>query len=123
VAARYLPQGQMARDLYEAMESARCEAVGARDMPGTAGNIDARIGHEAERKGYAQIRSQADAPLSVAAGYLVRHLATGRPLPKGADNVMGPVARLHRGRRRAARWRVWTGRAGRPGRLCRSPAR
>ena len=33
-AARYAPQGQMARDLMEAMETARCEAMGARDMPG-----------------------------------------------------------------------------------------
>ncbi len=87
-AAKYMPQGQMARDIYEAMETARCEAVGARTMPGTAGNIDARIGHEAERKGYAQIARPEDAPLPVAAGYLVRHLATGRPLPKGAANVM-----------------------------------
>ncbi len=86
---RYLPQGQMARDLYEAMEAARVEAVGAEYMPGTAGNIDAKIGSEAQRKGYDQIREAADAPLSVAAGYLIRHLATGRPLPPGADNVMG----------------------------------
>ncbi len=54
-AARYAPQGQMARDLYEAMETARCEAVGARAMPGTAGNIDAKIAHRGERKGYGQI--------------------------------------------------------------------
>ncbi len=86
--ARYQPQGGMARDLYEAMESARVEAVGARHMPGTAGNIDAKIAAEARRKGYDQIRDRADAPLSVAAGYLIRHLATGRPLPAGADNVM-----------------------------------
>ncbi len=85
---RYSPQGQLARDIYDAMETARCEAVGARDMPGTAINIDAKIGHEAERKGYAQIKSSADAPLSVAAGYLVRQLASGRALPKGADNVL-----------------------------------
>jgi len=85
--ARYMPQGQMARDLYDAMETARCEAVGARHMPGTASNIDARIAHEAERKGYAQIRSQAEAPLPVAAGYLIRQLATGRDLPRGADTV------------------------------------
>ncbi len=85
---RYMPQGQMARDLYEAMEVARCEAVGAQTMPGTAGNIDAKIASEAERKGYAQITKSQDAPLAVAAGYLVRHLATGRPLPKGADNVL-----------------------------------
>ena len=49
---RYVPDGQMARDIYEAMEMARCEAMGARDMPGTSGNIDARIQHEAVRKGY-----------------------------------------------------------------------
>ncbi len=87
-ALRYAPTGQLARDIYEAMELARCEAVGARAMPGTASNIDAKIAHEAERKGYSQITSAADAPLPLAAGYLVRHLATGRDLPKGADNVM-----------------------------------
>ena len=86
--SRYMPQGQMARDIYEAMETARCQAIGARAMPGTAGNIDARIAHEAARKGYDQARARADVPLAVAAGYLVRHLATGRPLPQGADNVM-----------------------------------
>ena len=88
IAAKYLPTGQMARDLYEAMETARCEAVGARAMPGTLGNIDAKIANEAERKGYGQIRAAQDAPLAQAAGYLVRHLATGRPMPGGAANVM-----------------------------------
>ncbi|MES2145209.1 MAG: cobaltochelatase subunit CobT [Pseudomonadota bacterium] len=86
-AARYAPTGPLARDIYDAMETARCEAVGARDMPGTAGNIDARIAHEADRKGYGQIRDRADASLAVAAGYLVRQLATGRDLPAAAGNV------------------------------------
>ncbi|MFP7570366.1 cobaltochelatase subunit CobT [Marivita sp. S2033] len=85
---RYAPPGDTARELYEAMETARCEAMGARDMPGTAGNIDAKIGHEAMRRGYDQITQAADAPLAMAAGYLVRHLATGRDLPEGAQNVM-----------------------------------
>ncbi|MCY1128544.1 cobaltochelatase subunit CobT [Frigidibacter sp. RF13] len=88
VAQKYMPQGQMARDLYDAMETARCEAVGARDMPGTLGNIDAKIANEAERRGYAQIRTAQEAPLAQAAGYLVRHLATGRPMPGGAGHVM-----------------------------------
>ena len=86
--ARYAPPGQMARDLYEAMETARCEAMGARDMPGTAGNIDAKIKAEATRLGYDQIAQASDAPLASAAGYLIRHLATGRKLPSGAQNVM-----------------------------------
>ncbi|MBM7069301.1 cobaltochelatase subunit CobT [Actibacterium sp. 188UL27-1] len=86
--ARYEPQGQMARDLYEAMETARCEAVGARAMPGTAGNIEAKIGNEAERRGYGQITNASEAPLAIAAGYLIRELATGRGLPDGAQNVL-----------------------------------
>ncbi|SLN35311.1 Aerobic cobaltochelatase subunit CobT [Roseovarius albus] len=86
--ARYSPPGEMARELYDAMETARCEALGARHMPGTAGNIDAKIGAEAQRRGYDQIREASDAPLPVAAGYLIRHLATGRDLPPAAQNVM-----------------------------------
>ena len=88
VSARYTPAGEMARELYDAMESARCEAMGAREMPGTAGNIDAKIGAEALRRGYDQIKDPSEAPLPVAAGYLIRHLATGRTLPRAADNVM-----------------------------------
>ena len=86
--SKYCPQGSIAQELYEAMEVARCEAMGARDMPGTAGNIDAKIGAEATQKGYEQITDRADAPLATATGYLIRHLATGRDLPAGAQNVM-----------------------------------
>lgn len=85
--ARFAPAGPMARELYEAMETARCEALGARDMPGALSNIDARIGADADRKGYGQIKAPADAPLAVAAGYIVRQAATGRALPSGAQHV------------------------------------
>src|SRR6056297_22483 len=61
--ARYARPGDMARDLYEAMETARCEAIGAREMPGTATNIDARIAQDAARLGFEQITNSADAPL------------------------------------------------------------
>ncbi len=86
--AKFLPTGEMAREIYEAMEIARCEAIGAKDMPGLASNIDVKIAHEARRQGYDQIRNPSDVPLSVAAGYLVRHLATHRDLPSDAHNVM-----------------------------------
>ncbi|WP_371169659.1 cobaltochelatase subunit CobT [Aliiroseovarius sp. 2305UL8-7] len=85
---KYAPASGMAREIYEAMETARCEAMGARDMPGTAGNIDAKIETDAVRAGYDQITAPADAPLPVAAGYLMRHLATGRDLPPAAGNVL-----------------------------------
>jgi cobaltochelatase CobT len=85
---RYAPQGQMAKDIYDAMETARFEAVGSKDMPGTASNIDAKIENEALRQGFGDIKEASQAPLATAAGYLVRHLATGRELPKDAANVM-----------------------------------
>ncbi len=86
--AKFAPDGDVARGLYEAMETARCEALGARAMPGTAGNIDAKIAEECTRAGYGQITDRGDAPLPAAAGYLVRQLATGRDLPEGAENVL-----------------------------------
>ncbi len=86
--ARYAPPGEVARAVYEAMETARCEAVGARAMPGTADNIDAKLASDAKRLGYDGIREAGKAPLAEAAGYLVRHLATGRAIPAGAGNVM-----------------------------------
>ena len=86
--SKYRPAGEVAQALYESMETARCEAMGARAMPGTAKNIDAKIGEEAAKAGYSQITEAASAPLAAAAGYMVRQLATGRDLPKGADNVL-----------------------------------
>lgn len=85
--AKFSPSGPMAKELYETLETARCEALGARDMPGALSNIDHKIGADAEKKGYAQIRSASDAPLSVAAGYILRQAATGRTLPAGAQHV------------------------------------
>ena len=86
--ARYVPEGGTAQEIYEAMETARCEALGARDMPGTAGNIDAKIASETDRMGYREIKERSEAPLPDAAGFLIRSLATGRELPEGAQNVL-----------------------------------
>ncbi len=86
--ARYIPQGDLARGIYDAMETARCEALGARFMPGTLSNINAKIAVDAQGRGYGQITNKNQAPLAEAAGYLVRHLATGRDLPAPAQNLM-----------------------------------
>ncbi len=86
--ARYAPPGDMARAIYESMEVARCEAMGARMMPGTASNIDHKLAEDAARRGYHNMTSTDEAPLAEAAGYFVRQMATGRDLPKGADNVL-----------------------------------
>ncbi|WBU63406.1 cobaltochelatase subunit CobT [Paracoccus aerodenitrificans] len=83
----YAPAGPLAREIYEAVETARVEAVGAREMPGALSNIDAKMGAEAQRRGYAQAKQPADVPLPVAAGYLLREAMTGRELPPGAKEA------------------------------------
>ncbi|WP_376874090.1 cobaltochelatase subunit CobT [Albirhodobacter sp. R86504] len=88
ISSRYTPTGEIARELYDAMETARCEALGARDMPGTLGNINAKIEHEAARKGYAQVTERKDIPLSVAAGLMIRERATGVKLPPNANQAL-----------------------------------
>ncbi|MFN3260859.1 MAG: cobaltochelatase subunit CobT [Pikeienuella sp.] len=86
--ARYAPQGEMARGIYEAMETARCEALGARAMPGVADNLDARLSDDATRRGLGDIRDVADAPLADAAAMALRCAATGRKAPAGVANVL-----------------------------------
>ena len=85
---KYMPQGQVAKDLYEAMETVRVEALGARAMPGTASNIDAKIESECVKLGYDSVSEPADVPISVAASFLFRQLATNRSLPKVAQDIV-----------------------------------
>ena len=86
--ARYRPAGETARAIFDAMEQARCESLGARAMPGVADNLDARLDADTRRRGFVGLKDQAQAPMAEAAGYLIRQLATGRPLPEGAANVL-----------------------------------
>ncbi|MDT8343671.1 MAG: cobaltochelatase subunit CobT [Thermohalobaculum sp.] len=86
--ARYAPRGEMARAIFDALEDARCEAIGARAMPGVADNLDARLASVAEKRGYASMASTQDAPMAEAAGLMLRETTTGRPLPKGAGHLL-----------------------------------
>ena len=78
---KYLPVGETAREMYESLETARCEAVGAIRMPGSAANIDAKIAQEAKLKGYRDQTAVGEASLADALAYAIRQLATGRELP------------------------------------------
>ena len=84
---RYMPQGAMARDLYDAMETARCEAVGARAMPGVGDNLDAKLTDQATKRGYSEISTMSEAPVAEAAALMLRQRATGRDIPAGAAQL------------------------------------
>ena len=86
--ARYNPRGEVARQIFDALETARCEAIGARAMPGVADNLDARLANIAEKAGWEGMNSTTDAPLADAASMLLRKAATGRDLPKGAEHLV-----------------------------------
>jgi len=85
---KYMPSGNEAREIYEVMATARCEAVGARAMPGTAGNIEAKLEAEALTLGYDQVQSFKEVPMSTALSYYLRHVATGRDMPPTVTHAM-----------------------------------
>ncbi|MDE2915280.1 MAG: cobaltochelatase subunit CobT [Paracoccaceae bacterium] len=85
---RYAPEGPTARQLYESMETARCESLGVRAMPGCAVNIDAKITAELRKAGLEDASDPSSAPLATAVGHFVRQLATGRDLPPVAAHVV-----------------------------------
>jgi len=85
---KYAPQGEVASAVFEALETARCEALGARALPGTAKNIGAKIESEALAQGFDKLTEAGQAPLATTAGYLLRELATGKALPKAAQHAL-----------------------------------
>ncbi|MEE9347993.1 MAG: cobaltochelatase subunit CobT [Robiginitomaculum sp.] len=83
------PPAGLARSIYEALEQARVESIGAKAMAGTADNLHASVDARSRRRGYHKMDlTQDSAPLPEAVGLLAREIFTRRPLPKGADGIM-----------------------------------
>src|SRR5436190_5851456 len=77
VHSHYRPEGKNARAMYEAVEQARVEAIGARAMPGMARNLAAMIEDRYQKKSITRSTDRKDAPLEEAVALLVRHRLTG----------------------------------------------
>ena len=90
---KYTPRGEVARQIFDALETARCEAIGARAMPGVADNLDARLEHQAEKAGWDSYASTSDAPMHEAAALMLRKAVTGRELPKSAEKIVDLIRR------------------------------
>ncbi|SON57873.1 Aerobic cobaltochelatase subunit CobT [Hartmannibacter diazotrophicus] len=78
------PEGQKARAIFEAVEQARCEALGARAMSGVSSNLEAMLEDRYFRGNYQEVREQEDAPLEDALALLVREKLTGKAPPPSA---------------------------------------
>ncbi|QCI64615.1 cobaltochelatase subunit CobT [Phreatobacter stygius] len=84
-----VPDGQAARAVFEAVESARIEAIGANRMAGVAQNLTARLEDHYHRLGkYEDITDKADAPLEDALALMVRQRLTGLKAPSQAAKIV-----------------------------------
>ncbi len=78
------PSGGDARAVFEAIEQARVEAIGARRMQGVASNLAARIEQRYEKSRYADAKERSEAPLPDALALLVREQLTSAKPPEKA---------------------------------------
>ncbi len=88
VHSRLLPEGRNAQAVFEAVEQARVESIGARAMPGMAKNLEAMLDDRYQKQGIAKLRERDDAPLEEAVALIVRERLTGRPPPQNSGMLV-----------------------------------
>lgn len=86
--ARNMPKGADAQAVFEAVEQARCEAVGASRMVGVASNLGAMLEDKYLKSGAADHASREEAPLTDALALLVRERLTGAAPPQSAEKMV-----------------------------------
>jgi cobaltochelatase CobT len=82
------PGGQQARAVFEAIEQARVEAIGARRMGGVAKNLAAMLDDRFHRGKFDEITDRADAPIEDALAMMVRERLTGQTPPATARKLV-----------------------------------
>ena len=85
---KLVPGGQTARAVFEAVEQARVEAIGARRMSGVAKNLSAMIDDRFHRGKFDEVSDRADAPIEEALAMLVRERLTGMTPPPAARRLV-----------------------------------
>src|SRR4029453_1950048 len=85
---RLAPSGGEARAVFEAIEQARVEAIGAQRMQGVAANLAPRIEQRYEGSRFAEVAERSDAPVPDALGLLVREMLTGQRPPAKARAIV-----------------------------------
>lgn len=91
---RNAPQGGQARAIFDALERARFEAIGARRMRGVCENLAARLERRLDQAQPGGVQEHHEAPLDEAVALLVRTRLTGLAPPKSGE----PIIEL---------WREW----------------
>ncbi len=86
--ARRAPNSETARLIFDTLEQARCESLGAKRMSGVAQNLSAMLEDKFAKAEYGTIESTQDAPLEHALALLMREKITGQKPPKSANDLV-----------------------------------
>ncbi|MET3856410.1 cobaltochelatase subunit CobT [Rhizobium sp. OAE497] len=82
------PQGSDARAVFDAVEQARVESIGALRMEGMAANLRSMTEEKYAKANFSGIERQEDAPIGEAVAMMVREKLTGQKPPASAGKVL-----------------------------------
>ncbi|AQR74173.1 cobaltochelatase subunit CobT [Sphingomonas sp. LM7] len=88
---RGAPKEPVARAVFDAIETARVEALGSRGYAGIADNLEHSLNVRLRSDPIARARNREEVPLSTAVGLMVRERLTGREAPAGAAMGMALI--------------------------------
>ncbi len=88
VHAWLMPKSTEARAVFEAVEQARVEAIGARRMPGVAHNLTAMLDDRYTKASYSDISAREDAPIEDALALMIREKLTGMVPPASGQKIV-----------------------------------
>ncbi|MBT9370786.1 cobaltochelatase subunit CobT [Rhizobium sp. CSW-27] len=88
VHATMSPQGTDARAVFDAVEQARVESLGALRMAGVAANLNSMNAEKYSKANFSGVDRQEDAPIGEAMAMLVREKLTGTKPPASAGKVL-----------------------------------
>ncbi|MBS0411479.1 MAG: cobaltochelatase subunit CobT [Proteobacteria bacterium] len=88
VHARAKPKSAEGAQVYDALEQARIEAIGANALGGVRENLKAVWEHTVQRKGFAHLVDKAAAPIADIVALMVRERLTGEAPPPGAKQMV-----------------------------------
>ena len=84
VHSRNAPEGENARAVFDAVEQARVESIGAKRMTGVAFNLTAMLEERYASSNFANVTDRSNAPLEDAIALMVREKITGLAPPANA---------------------------------------
>ena len=91
VHATAAPSDAVARAVFDAVEQARVEAIGARSMEGVRANLNHALDLRLKSDSIRRARSADEVPLSTALALKVRERLTGQAIPKAAAEAVAMV--------------------------------